>query len=260
MVPSEAVLEGRVVLVTRQRDRAASLVSSLENLGARVDARAAIAFEGPRDSGAADAAAANLDRYHWIVFTSPTGVRFFNDNAHRSEAGTRGVRIVAIGPATARALLQAGLRADVTAVESHSQGLADELRARVHPGERVLIVRPETAPETVPDAVRRAGAVVETVAFYRTVASPDAEAMARCVCAAECDIVVLTSPSNLRFMVEAADAEGLDLIRALAVVRRVAIGPTTADALSEVGLAAHATASSPDDDGLVNAIVDAIGC
>ncbi len=133
MARRERPLEGRAVLLTRSRERAASLVSILEDLGARVDARAAIAFEGPDDPGPADAAVARADLYRWIVFTSPIGVRFFVERSagHGSEPCTGKARIVAIGPGTARALSSAGLRADVTVEQSHSEGLARELCSRV---------------------------------------------------------------------------------------------------------------------------------
>ena len=257
MARRERRLEGRAVLLTRSRERAAALVSTLEDLGARVEARAAIAFEGPGDPGPADAAVARADLYRWIVFTSPIGVRFFVERStgHGSEPCTGTAQVVAIGPATARALSSAGLRTDLTLEQSHSQGLARELRSRVGPRERVLLVRPEAAAEIVPEVLRDSGVEVDAVAFYRTVVSADAGAVARGVGAGAYDVVVVTSPSNLRFMLEAADHERLDLVRALADVGRVAMGPTTAQALSEIGLPAHATATSPDDDGIVEAIL-----
>ena len=73
------------------------------------------------------------------------------------------------------------------------------------------------------------------------------------------DAVVVTSPSNWRHIASGGVAEGAAWIEGVARVLRIAIGPTTATALSDAGAPPHAVAAAPDDDGLVTAVLRAFG-
>jgi uroporphyrinogen-III synthase len=256
---AEPPLGGLTVLLTRDPDRAATTVSRLRSLGAEVDARAAIAFEDPRHPAPADAAVTRLDDYPWLVFTSPNGVAFFAERARAHgiaiPAGRSGV--AAIGRATARALEGLRLPPEVVATEADSAGLARTLLSRVRASQRVLIVRPEIAGDRVPNALRDAGARVDEVAFYRTVASPHAGELARNVAEGAYDVIIFTSPSNLNHLLKAGGSEGLPIDQGINAALRIAIGKTTAAALGKEGFAAHAVASTPDDQGILNALLRA---
>jgi uroporphyrinogen III methyltransferase/synthase len=257
---ADSPLGGLAVLLTRDPDRAAGAVSRLSSLGARVDARAVIAFEPPKETAPADAAVARLADYHWLVFTSPNGVAHFAERVRgrgiEIPAGRRGV--AAIGQGTARALESIDLAPEVVATEADSAGLARALLSRVRESHRVLIVRPEIAGDRVPNALRDAGARVDEVAFYRTVASPDAEDLASRVAKGAYDAIIFTSPSNLNYLLKAGGARGVPVEKGIDSARRIAIGKTTAAALGREGLAAHAVARTPDDQGIVNALLSAV--
>jgi len=254
---SERPLEGRSVLLTRSPDRTGDLALKLEALGARVDSRSTIGFEPPRDPLPAREAVGRIRDYHWVVFTSGNGARFFHElmvtlhgEAHRVDA-----RVAAIGPGTARALGALGLEADLVAEESSSEGLASALGHRVAAGERVLLVRPEVALEVVPLSLLGAGVRVEAVAFYRTVAAPEAGEVAREISSGNYQGVVFTSPSTFSFLMQAA-GERADSVRSgLGRMRRVAIGQVTASALETAGLPPHAVAGNPDDEGILRAVL-----
>ncbi|MER3449916.1 MAG: HemD protein, partial [Chloroflexota bacterium] len=70
-------LAGKAVVVTRGREQAGELARRLEALGATVYMFPTIRFEPPEDTSPLDRAVAELDRFDWVVFTSPNGVRFF---------------------------------------------------------------------------------------------------------------------------------------------------------------------------------------
>lgn len=259
MPPAERPLAGRRVLVTREPARCVTVIARLETLGARVDACAAIAFEAPRNEGAADAAVADVARYDWLVFTSPIGARFFGARLRAVGTPTVAARIAAIGPATAKALAALGLHVELTVAQAHGVALAEALLARVRPGDRVLVVRPEEAAPTVPDALRGAGAEVDAVAFYRTTAAPEAALVARRIAQGAYDAVVVTSPSNWRHIASAGAAQEPAWVEGVTRARRIAIGRTTAAVMSDAGAPAHAVAAAPDDDGIVAAVLRAFG-
>jgi uroporphyrinogen-III synthase len=86
-------LAGLRILVTRPRDRASGLASSLRKLGARVRVYSTIEIREPRSWKPVDREIARLERYDSVVFTSATGAA-----------------CACIGPVTARAARAAGFR------------------------------------------------------------------------------------------------------------------------------------------------------
>jgi uroporphyrinogen-III synthase len=250
-----ADLSGKTVLVTRPGERSRGVVARLGALGASVDARPTLAVEDPRDGDAPRRAVEGASRYDWVVLTSRNGVRFF----HRLWTGCHGARaslpfsIVSIGPGTADEAVSLGFAVDVIASKPHSEGLAATLESIVIAGQRALVVRPEVASDRAVEALRARGVEVDAVPFYRSVPAPGVAAVAADLARGRYDAVVFTSPSSLRFLVEAdPDAVG----SALARLRRVAIGPTTAAALARRGWPADSVASTPDDDGITSAVLD----
>jgi uroporphyrinogen-III synthase len=150
--------------------------------------------------------------YDWLVVTSANG-------AH--ELGRRGVRanrIAAIGPATASALGEHGLRVDLVPEIHTQEGLRDAL-----PAGRLLLAAAEGARRDVFDA--------DFVALYRTTELPQE---------VEADVALLMSGSAAR------------ALRTRIPV--VAIGPQTADEARRLGFDVVAVAGVHTVDGLVEAL------
>jgi len=251
-----SVLSGKTVLLTRPVDRSRGVIERLGALGAKVDARPTLAVEAPRDGDAPRRAVEGASGYDWVVLTSRNGARFF----HRAWTECHGApaslpfSVVSIGPGTASEAVSLGFAVDVVASKPHSEGLAATLESIVSPGQRALVVRPEVAGERAVEALRARGVEVDAVAFYRSVPAPDVATVAEDVARGRYGAIVFTSPSSLRFLVETApDTVG----PAVAGLRRVAIGPTTAAALERRGWPAHGVASTPDDEGIAAAVLDA---
>jgi uroporphyrinogen III methyltransferase/synthase len=249
-------LYDRTVLITRPAEHSEGLKRKLEALGAQVEARPTIALELPSDAGPARLALMSLSSYDWVLFTSPTGVRFFTLLAQRvlGRIPRLDVAVAAIGPSTAQALQAAGIKPQVIARDSSGEGLAEALVGRVKQGQRVLLARPEVAREVLPSALRSGGALVDTVAFYRNVAAQDVADIARDVRREVFDAVVFTSPSTAQRLFDGATEAGIEIADALRRVKVVAIGEITARALREAGITVGAVAPRPSDDGIVEAV------
>jgi uroporphyrinogen-III synthase/uroporphyrinogen III methyltransferase/synthase len=122
---------------------------------------------------------------------------------------------------------------------------------------RVLVPRPaEGRPELV-DGLRAAGADVLAVEAYRTLpAAPETLApLADWIEAGEVDAVAFASPSAVRAVVAALAGRVTVLSRCLLA----AIGPTTADALREVGLEPGARPERFAGRALAEAIAERLG-
>jgi uroporphyrinogen III methyltransferase/synthase len=233
-------LAGTSIAVTRARAQASALAARLRELGARVVEAPAIRIE------ALAARLPDLADYDLLVLTSPNGVEQLMARVGDARA-LAGPDIAVIGPGTARALREHGVVADVVPERAVGEGLVDALAGRSV--KRALIARAQEARDVVPDALRAAGAEVDVVALYRTVAEPlgdDARAAAL-----GADWATFTSASSVRYFHEAAGT--------LDGPRLASIGPVTTAALRDLGREPDLEADEHTPDGLVAALVAAAG-
>jgi uroporphyrinogen III methyltransferase/synthase len=243
-------LFGRTIVVTRARAQASELVGRLVELGATVLEAPTIEIGDPADGGAAlRSAVADLGSYDWLVLTSPNGVhRTF---AHVPDARVLGsVRVAAIGPGTAEALAAYRVVADLVPDAFVAEGLLEAFPAPPAGGGRVLLARAAVARDVLPEGLRDAGWHVEVVAAYATRPVADAAELADQVAAA--DAVTFTSSSTVTNF---CDAFGVE--RAPATV--VSIGPITTATARRAGLEVAAQADPHTIDGLVDAVLRALG-
>jgi len=240
--------------VTRAADQAGALSEALRRMGAQVVELPVVAFAPPADWSAVDVAVAALDRYDWLVFTSANGVRFFFERAKQMGVPVEKTRakICAVGPATAVAVENYALAVHLMPREYVGEALADALLKQRVAGQRILWARAAAAREAVPESLREAGAVVDTVAVYRTIAPPGLEQLARQVFdAAKPDWVTFTSGSTVKNLLAAVGAE------TLAGIRCASIGPVTTEAALRHGLTIAAEANPSTAEGLADAIARA---
>lgn len=234
-------LAGRVVAVTRPRAQADGLSRRLADLGARVVQAPLIRTE-PVPGGPIDPSACDI-----LVVTSPNAPALLLERIGGDARALHGVEVAAIGPATAAALREVGIVADLVSERAVAEALLDLLADRAA-GRRVLIARAEEARDLLPDGLAARGAEVAIAVLYRTVpVVPDTDA------ALGADAVAFTSASTARAFAAAFAGHDLD------GVRGVAIGPATSAAMRELGIPVAAEAAEHDLDGLVAALVELLG-
>ena len=230
-------LTGVSVAVTRARAQASELAARLRSLGAIVVEAPAIRIEP------LDVVIPPLDEFDLICVTSPNGAEQLLARVHDARA-LAGPPIAAIGPGTARALQERGIRADIVPERAIAESLIEALRDV--PVKNALVARAQNARDLLPDALRERGAEVTVLPLYRTVAEPlTPEARAAALGA---DYATFTSASSARFFREAAGT--------LAGPRLVSIGPVTSEALRALGAEPDVEAPVHTPDGLVDALLE----
>jgi len=248
-----APLHGKRVVVTRARAQASTLASRLSELGAEVIELPSIRIEprsaDPEIEGAVESLQAG--RYDLVCLTSPNGARLLLESlaARGLDARTlQGATLAAIGPGTAKALAEGGLKADIVPTKSVAEALAAEAAKLGLKGKRILVARASQARDALPDAMREQGAEVDVVAMYDTVREElDEDRLARLT---DADYVTFTSSSTVRYLMEAlGSAEHFP-----ASARVVSIGPVTSSTARELGLRVDVEASQHDIEGLVQAL------
>jgi uroporphyrinogen III methyltransferase / synthase len=250
-------LFGQRVLVTRSREQASALSSRLRSLGAEVIELATIRIAPPEDWAPLDRAIRMLPHHDWIVFTSVNGVGYFWQRLAQAGLDARalhGLRLAAIGPATAAELTARGLRADYVPDEYVAEAVATGL-GDVR-GLRILLPRADIARPALAELLRQGGAEVVEVAAYRTLQPENGQDLRDLL--ARVTVATFTSSSTVRNLVAMARDASLDPGVALSHAIVACIGPITAQTARELGLAVDVVAASYTIDGLVQALVDHI--
>ena len=254
-------LFGKRVLVTRPREQAAELVGLLESFGAEAIEAPMIRTVPPEDYEPLDAACAAVRDFDWIVFASANAVDVFIARLLGTALDLRalsGVKLCAVGPATADRLAEAGLKVDLIPAEYRAEALVEALSASGDVrGLRVLLPRADIGRELVADELRKRGAEVTDVVAYRTVTveaeregEPD---IYRMLLDRRIDVVTFTSASAVRNFVRVVGAEpAADLLRATAVA---SIGPVTAEAAAQYNIETTILPTQFTIPALVDAIV-----
>ncbi|MBS0393795.1 MAG: uroporphyrinogen-III synthase [Proteobacteria bacterium] len=250
-----AALEGLGVLVTRPEPQAGPLARRLATEGARVYRLPAIELLPREDRAGLRAALGPIDRFHWIVFVSANAVRF---GAALLE-GRRDLKLAAVGPATAAALNHAGYRvALVPQGGFDSEHLLASPEFRHVQGQRVLIVRGDTGRELLADELTARGAEVAYAEVYeRRCARPVPGAVAAIEAEwgqGAVDVVTATSGELLRCLYEILSPAGRALLARAALLVG---GPRIGAVARQIGITGPLiVASRPDDDGLVDALLE----
>jgi uroporphyrinogen III methyltransferase/synthase len=247
-------LFGRRVVVTRARAQASRLSAQLRALGADPVEFPTIAINPPEAWAPLDAAIERLAAYDWVIFTSVNGVRFFWQRLARAGKDARAfanARLGAIGPATAGALQEHGLEADLVPPKYVAEAILEEIGAV--DGQRVLLPRADIARPALADGLEEAGARVDEIAAYRTGlgGADKVDELRRRLAEGEIDVVTFTSSSTARNFVKALEPMP-DLPESLTIA---CIGPITADTARDLGLPVTIVAEEYTIDGLVDSLI-----
>jgi len=250
-------LFGARIVVTRAAavpggQRSGGMAERLRTLGAEVIEAPSTRIEA-LDQAPLRAAVARLATYDWIAFTSQVAVELLWSALREAGLDARalaGRKLCAVGPATADALLARGLAPDVVPQRFVAEGLLEALGSRddVRNAEFLYIAAAD-ARDALPAGLARLGAVVDTVRAYRS--TPDAEgarAAADALERGEVDYVAYASGGAVKAFVDAVGATA-------AKGAAACIGPITAAAAREAGLAVVVESATSTTAALADAIV-----
>ena len=218
-------LGGLRIALAGTEGSAEALARRMEVLGAAVVREVVLDVED-LDGSALPSRVARLGPRDAVAVTSASAARRL-----RGLRIPEGVRIAAVGPATARALEDAGHRPDLVG-GAGARELAGELE--LQPGARVLFPCAEEARPDLERELAQRGVAVERVVLYRTRRRHDARIDSSVAAR------VYLSPSA----VEACRESEARLSKSPA---RFALGSATAEALEEHSLAAVALGTDPED-------------
>jgi uroporphyrinogen-III synthase len=187
------------------------------------------------------------------VFTSANGVEAFFSRLGelgRDSRALGGVKLCAIGEATAAALSGHGLQADLVPGEFSASGILSIFDGQDIGGVRCLLPRAEAVPPELSQGLRERGAEVEEVAVYRTAPAPATDKARELV--ETVDIITFTSSSTVKGLARLTGGDVGPINRATVAC----IGPVTAATASGMGIRTDVVAPTHTIPGLVAALVE----
>ena len=257
--PQLKPLFGKRILVTRSRAQASRLTAGLEDLGADCLEAPAIRIQPPADNYAAlDKAIGSLADFDWIIYTSANGVEHFFSRLSEAGLDSRslcGKKICAIGSATAQALTNHGIKADIVPKEYRAEGILSAMYGKLKEGDKVLLPRAAEARSILPEELKRQGADVVVATAYETVAGEaDGMALSEELANGSIDAVTFTSSSTVKNLLKLLGDNAPELLKN---VKIAAIGPITAETCKQNGLQVTVQAQEYTIDGLIQAVKEA---
>jgi len=251
-------LFGKRILVTRPEDQAPGFIMALSALGAQCLPFPTIKIIPPASWGELDKAIEGLSRYDWILFTSVNGVTYFFERLDAAKRDTRylgGIKIGAIGPNTAAALMDRGIKPDLIPDAYRAEQMVQALGGYPLNGKRVLLPRPAIARDYLPKNLKSLGALVDEVEAYQTVRPEySQDQLGRLFENGAIDMITFTSPSTVTNFL--ALLEDKAIYKKLSKVGVACIGPVTAQKAREAGFEVVAAPDEYTADALAQAIVE----
>lgn len=253
-------LFGQRIVVTRAKAQAAEFTHRLTELGAEVLEIPAIKTGPPTNLGNIADALLDLNTYDWLVFTSANGVTTFFEyffKAHEDLRDIGGVRIAAVGPATAAKLRELHLQVDLMPEEALGAKIATAFKKyQDMENVKVCLLRAEAANPDLPQAMEKLGAIVDDIAVYKTDGESDSGSLAETSLRERgADWITFTSGSTVehfhaRFNLPA-------LLKKFPQIKLASIGPETSKAITALGLRADLEAKDHSTDGMIAAVLKA---
>ncbi len=196
-------------------------------------------------------------QYDWLLFTSVNGVEAFFEMFFKLYDDCRhigNVKLGAIGPATAERIRKFHLAVDLQPKEFVAEAMVAALVAEGSVENlKFLLVRAEGARDVLAKQLSQLGAIVDEAVAYRTVAEQEDVAGSVARFQKEgADLITFTSSSTV------TNFKALNLPLPPGT-KTASIGPVTSAAMRQAGLKVDIEAGRYDIEGLIEAILKAIG-
>jgi uroporphyrinogen III methyltransferase/synthase len=245
----ERPMFGHRVLVTREH---AGGFEQLEDLGAEIVQFSTVEIVPPETWEELDRSIDRISEYHWLIFTSANGVKYFFRRLFERDVDIRelkGLKVCAIGSKTAAEVQKFGIRVDLVPDKFRAEGLISAIVQKLGRAEetselqnlsssslegiRFLLPRAEVAREVFPDEVRRLGGIIDVPVAYRAV-KPElhGKRLKRFLKEGRITIATFTSAATFNNFREIMGEDADEMLRNVGIA---VIGPVTARAIEKTG-------------------------
>lgn len=255
-------LQGKSVVITRQKSQAGQMMALLRQHGARPYLLPLIETRWADDLTMADQALERLKEFDALLFSSPNGVRYFFERAKQHPGRLEQLlshghktAVFAVGDQTARLLVQHGIKEVELPRTYRQEGLVQLVEERLPAGSRLLYPRAKVVRPYLLAALREKGYHVEDVILYQTAYQLEGKSdFVHQLRHGAFDVVTLTSASTVQAFHQLLVKHHLS-DQPLPVLL-ASIGPITTEEARRRGLQIDVEANRYTAEGLINAIVE----
>jgi len=195
-----------------------------------------------------------LKQWHWLIFISTNAVNFALATNNGKIDTFKACSIAAVGKATEKALISAGLTVDLIPENNfNTEGLLATKAMRQVNGQKCLIVRGEGGRETLANSLRERGATVDYMEVYsREVPVMDQSNVEEMLKNKTLDAITITSGDALKNLVTMIGAELADNLFAVPLI---VISNRIKQLAEESGFETIAVTENPSDIAIIKTVV-----
>ncbi|NTV17709.1 MAG: uroporphyrinogen-III synthase [Chlorobiaceae bacterium] len=244
----------KTVLVTRPKDQAASFVQKLDEYGLN-----SIVFPTIEIRPVSGWKVPDLSVFDGLFFTSPNSVTFFMEQLLRESPdelrNLQQLKVWAVGKTTAQDLARHGVKTQPVPKIADAVTLMEEIDSSTIAGHTFLFLRGSLSLGTIPEVIKKRGGNCTELTVYENLPPSLEESVKIKLLLEEGKLSCLsfTSPSTaINFF------EAMGTITLPAGVQIAAIGTTTANALTKLGVKVDVIPESFDGPGFAKAIAKAL--
>lgn len=241
------------VLILRDSKQSDIFARKLSRAGLDPIAFPVIRIAGRSLAGDIKTALDDIAAYHWLIFTSPNGVKYFFQLFKENGGDFRALahcKFAVIGKATGEVLQEQGFTADYIPDKQISQSLATGLAGQLRGGEEILLPRSAIAENQMVEILGAKARITDLKIYDTMIAKENQEALTGLLQGDFVDYIPFTSASTVDGLMEALAGNK----QALETVKLISIGPVTTKRMERHGLRVYKEAEEHSLDGIINVL------
>lgn len=261
-----SILAGKEIVITRPERQAEEMIRLIKERGANAYLFPVIETAWSTNLAPLDRALEQIALYDCFLFTSVNGVHYFFKridelyNLQTISSLISEKKIAAIGPKTARALENYGIKVTPLPASFKQESLVEQLKIEFKSQStkeiHILFPQAKSARKLLGEQLRHIGMRVDEVEAYRTIKVDQShkvkEEFLEMLQHKRIDVITFTSPSTIiSFFENLADSSWREYLDSVAIA---CIGPITAQAARKIGLQVTIEADIYTVEGLLEQI------